>query len=171
MIADEIYALSVFDESTKFFSILSLPIPDPQRVHFIWGASKVCFPIMLLCVNTVIITVMWPAYDMMKLYTSSSTCLGLLWTVKCNVIWNATIRKYKNVEIFLDLFRLFSLDNFICDYSNLWTNDFRHEMVCLQKGQSNYTNMASHDYLTLWTPPKLKVDHWFFVHATQYHVW
>ncbi|XP_025097385.1 probable inactive 1-aminocyclopropane-1-carboxylate synthase-like protein 2 [Pomacea canaliculata] len=40
VIADEIYALSVFDESTKFFSILSLPIPDPQRVHFIWGASK-----------------------------------------------------------------------------------------------------------------------------------
>nr|KAG5711240.1 hypothetical protein BaRGS_004884 [Batillaria attramentaria] len=37
VISDEIYAQSVFDKDTKFHSILSLPLPDPQRVHFLWG--------------------------------------------------------------------------------------------------------------------------------------
>jgi len=42
-IADEIYALSVFDSSATFSSVLSLPtakIPDPSRTHVLWGMSK-----------------------------------------------------------------------------------------------------------------------------------
>lgn len=39
-ICDEIYAMSVFDEETKFQSILTLDLPDPSRTHFIWGFSK-----------------------------------------------------------------------------------------------------------------------------------
>jgi len=39
-IADEIYALSVFDDDVTFTSVLSLPHPDPNRTHFIWGCSK-----------------------------------------------------------------------------------------------------------------------------------
>jgi len=42
-ISDEIYALSVFDSSTTFSSVLSLPmdkIPDPSRTHVLWGLSK-----------------------------------------------------------------------------------------------------------------------------------
>ncbi|XP_075694167.1 1-aminocyclopropane-1-carboxylate synthase-like protein 1 isoform X2 [Rhinoderma darwinii] len=41
VIVDEIYMLSVFDESTTFQSVLSLDkLPDPQRTHFMWGISK-----------------------------------------------------------------------------------------------------------------------------------
>ncbi|KAK7107683.1 1-aminocyclopropane-1-carboxylate synthase-like protein 1 isoform X2 [Littorina saxatilis] len=40
VISDEIYALSVFDKNSRFRSILSLPFPDPERVHFLWGVSK-----------------------------------------------------------------------------------------------------------------------------------
>ena len=42
-ISDEIYALSVFDQSAVFSSVLSIPIgslPDPQRTHVLWGLSK-----------------------------------------------------------------------------------------------------------------------------------
>jgi len=42
-ISDEIYALSVFDSSATFSSVLSLPvekIPDPSRTHVLWGLSK-----------------------------------------------------------------------------------------------------------------------------------
>ena len=42
VIMDEIYALSVFNSSASFRSVLSLPdIPDPQRTHLVWGISKV----------------------------------------------------------------------------------------------------------------------------------
>ncbi|KAL8578076.1 hypothetical protein ACOMHN_055396 [Nucella lapillus] len=40
VISDEIYGLSVFDKNTTFRSIFSLPLPDPQRVHMLWGVSK-----------------------------------------------------------------------------------------------------------------------------------
>ncbi|XP_076445214.1 1-aminocyclopropane-1-carboxylate synthase-like protein 1 [Babylonia areolata] len=40
VVSDEIYGLSVFDKNTTFRSILSLPLPDPQRVHLLWGVSK-----------------------------------------------------------------------------------------------------------------------------------
>uniref|UniRef100_A0A8D0G2U9 Aminotransferase class I/classII large domain-containing protein n=1 Tax=Sphenodon punctatus TaxID=8508 RepID=A0A8D0G2U9_SPHPU len=37
---DEIYMLSVYDDTT-FTSILSLDcLPDPERTHFMWGFSK-----------------------------------------------------------------------------------------------------------------------------------
>lgn len=42
-ISDEIYALSVFDQSAEFSSVLSIPIgslPDPRRTHVLWGLSK-----------------------------------------------------------------------------------------------------------------------------------
>lgn len=41
VIVDEIYALSVFDPDVTFTSVLSLYHPDPEKVHFIWGFSKV----------------------------------------------------------------------------------------------------------------------------------
>ncbi|KAM4720703.1 1-aminocyclopropane-1-carboxylate synthase-like protein 1 [Rhinophrynus dorsalis] len=41
VIVDEIYMLSVFDESATFHSVLSLDkLPDPQRTHVMWGISK-----------------------------------------------------------------------------------------------------------------------------------
>ncbi|XP_077980145.1 1-aminocyclopropane-1-carboxylate synthase-like protein 1 [Glandiceps talaboti] len=41
VIIDEIYLLSVFQEDTKFTSVLSLEdLPDPERTHVIWGFSK-----------------------------------------------------------------------------------------------------------------------------------
>uniref|UniRef100_A0A8C0XEW2 Aminotransferase class I/classII large domain-containing protein n=1 Tax=Castor canadensis TaxID=51338 RepID=A0A8C0XEW2_CASCN len=41
VIMDEVYMLSVFDESIKFHSVLSIEsLPDPQRTHMIWGTSK-----------------------------------------------------------------------------------------------------------------------------------
>ncbi|XP_077994973.1 1-aminocyclopropane-1-carboxylate synthase-like protein 1 [Glandiceps talaboti] len=41
VILDEIYMFSVFQDDTKFVSVLSLDnLPDPQRTHFIWGFSK-----------------------------------------------------------------------------------------------------------------------------------
>lgn len=42
-ISDEIYGLSVFDPSSSFDSVLSIPrdeLPDPERTHFMWGLSK-----------------------------------------------------------------------------------------------------------------------------------
>ncbi|KAM7123893.1 LOW QUALITY PROTEIN: 1-aminocyclopropane-1-carboxylate synthase-like protein 1 [Ciconia maguari] len=40
VIMDEIYMLSVFDDTT-FTSVLSLDcLPDPERTHFMWGFSK-----------------------------------------------------------------------------------------------------------------------------------
>jgi len=42
-ISDEIYGLSVFDQSVQFESVLSIPrerLPDPERTHFMWGMSK-----------------------------------------------------------------------------------------------------------------------------------
>ncbi|ESO92150.1 hypothetical protein LOTGIDRAFT_190920 [Lottia gigantea] len=39
VIFDEIYALSVFNQA-EFTSVLSLDVPDPQRLHFIYGLSK-----------------------------------------------------------------------------------------------------------------------------------
>ncbi|CAH1785937.1 unnamed protein product [Owenia fusiformis] len=43
VIMDEIFALSVFDEHSKFHSLLRLHLmllPDPWRIHTIWGFSK-----------------------------------------------------------------------------------------------------------------------------------
>ncbi|XP_054224717.1 putative inactive 1-aminocyclopropane-1-carboxylate synthase-like protein 2 isoform X1 [Homo sapiens] len=41
VIIDEIYMLSVFDESITFHSILSMKsLPDSNRTHVIWGTSK-----------------------------------------------------------------------------------------------------------------------------------
>ncbi|XP_036621310.1 1-aminocyclopropane-1-carboxylate synthase-like protein 1 isoform X2 [Trichosurus vulpecula] len=41
VIVDEVYMLSVFDESAKFQSVLGMDrLPDPQRTHVIWGTSK-----------------------------------------------------------------------------------------------------------------------------------
>ncbi|XP_064635185.1 1-aminocyclopropane-1-carboxylate synthase-like protein 1 [Lineus longissimus] len=41
VIVDEAYAMSVFDESAKFCSALSLRnIPDPERLHVVWTFSK-----------------------------------------------------------------------------------------------------------------------------------
>ncbi|XP_018410417.1 PREDICTED: 1-aminocyclopropane-1-carboxylate synthase-like protein 1 [Nanorana parkeri] len=41
VIVDEIYMLSVFDESSTFHSVLSFDkLPDPQRTHVMWGISK-----------------------------------------------------------------------------------------------------------------------------------
>ncbi|XP_076970907.1 putative inactive 1-aminocyclopropane-1-carboxylate synthase-like protein 2 [Tamandua tetradactyla] len=41
VIIDEIYMLSVFDEFTKFYSVLSLKsLPVPSRTHVMWGTSK-----------------------------------------------------------------------------------------------------------------------------------
>ncbi|KAM5248417.1 putative inactive 1-aminocyclopropane-1-carboxylate synthase-like protein 2 [Ctenodactylus gundi] len=41
VIVDEIYMLSVFDESVTFHSVLSMDsLPDPIRTHVIWGTSK-----------------------------------------------------------------------------------------------------------------------------------
>ncbi|XP_056909084.1 1-aminocyclopropane-1-carboxylate synthase-like protein 1 [Takifugu flavidus] len=40
-IVDEVYMLSVFDESVTFDSVLSLEsVPDPQRTHVMWGLGK-----------------------------------------------------------------------------------------------------------------------------------
>uniref|UniRef100_UPI0037E839FD 1-aminocyclopropane-1-carboxylate synthase-like protein 1 n=1 Tax=Semicossyphus pulcher TaxID=241346 RepID=UPI0037E839FD len=40
-IIDELYMLTVFDESVTFHSVLSLEsLPDPQRTHVLWGMSK-----------------------------------------------------------------------------------------------------------------------------------
>ncbi|XP_061773545.1 1-aminocyclopropane-1-carboxylate synthase-like protein 1 [Nerophis ophidion] len=40
-IIDEVYMLTVFDESVTFHSVLSLEsLPDPQRTHIMWGLSK-----------------------------------------------------------------------------------------------------------------------------------
>ncbi|KAM4848914.1 1-aminocyclopropane-1-carboxylate synthase-like protein 1 [Urocitellus parryii] len=41
VIMDEIYMLSVFQESLEFRSVLSLErLPDPQKTHVLWGMSK-----------------------------------------------------------------------------------------------------------------------------------
>uniref|UniRef100_A0A8C1GSX9 Aminotransferase class I/classII large domain-containing protein n=1 Tax=Cyprinus carpio TaxID=7962 RepID=A0A8C1GSX9_CYPCA len=41
VIVDEIYMLSVFNETDTFHSVLSLDgFPDPQRTHIMWGVSK-----------------------------------------------------------------------------------------------------------------------------------
>ncbi|XP_043827207.1 probable inactive 1-aminocyclopropane-1-carboxylate synthase-like protein 2 isoform X2 [Dromiciops gliroides] len=41
VILDELYMLSVFDESATFHSVLSMDrLPDPQRTHVMWGTSK-----------------------------------------------------------------------------------------------------------------------------------
>ncbi|XP_027754056.1 1-aminocyclopropane-1-carboxylate synthase-like protein 1 isoform X1 [Empidonax traillii] len=41
VIVDEIYMLSVFDESATFHSVLSMDrLPDPQRTHVMWGITK-----------------------------------------------------------------------------------------------------------------------------------
>ncbi|XP_025027874.1 1-aminocyclopropane-1-carboxylate synthase-like protein 1 isoform X2 [Python bivittatus] len=41
VIVDEIYMLSVFDDSATFHSVLEMDrLPDPQRTHVIWGVSK-----------------------------------------------------------------------------------------------------------------------------------
>ncbi|XP_038620745.1 1-aminocyclopropane-1-carboxylate synthase-like protein 1 [Tachyglossus aculeatus] len=41
VIVDEIYMLSVFDESSPFHSVLGMDrLPDPQRTHVMWGTSK-----------------------------------------------------------------------------------------------------------------------------------
>lgn len=41
VIVDEIYLLSVFDESITFHSVLSMEsLPDPKKTHVIWGPSK-----------------------------------------------------------------------------------------------------------------------------------
>ncbi|XP_059190395.1 1-aminocyclopropane-1-carboxylate synthase-like protein 1 [Centropristis striata] len=40
-IVDELYMLTVFDESVAFHSVLSTDrLPDPQRTHVMWGLSK-----------------------------------------------------------------------------------------------------------------------------------
>uniref|UniRef100_H3D3P3 1-aminocyclopropane-1-carboxylate synthase homolog (Arabidopsis)(non-functional) n=1 Tax=Tetraodon nigroviridis TaxID=99883 RepID=H3D3P3_TETNG len=40
-IVDEVYMLSVFDDSVTFSSVLSLEsVPDPQRTHVMWGLGK-----------------------------------------------------------------------------------------------------------------------------------
>ncbi|KAK5867635.1 hypothetical protein PBY51_012105 [Eleginops maclovinus] len=40
-IVDEVYMLSVFDESVAFHSVLSIDsLPDPQRTHVMWGMTK-----------------------------------------------------------------------------------------------------------------------------------
>ncbi|XP_062317926.1 1-aminocyclopropane-1-carboxylate synthase-like protein 1 [Osmerus eperlanus] len=40
-IVDEVYMLTVFDDSVPFHSVLSLDsLPDPQRTHVMWGTSK-----------------------------------------------------------------------------------------------------------------------------------
>ncbi|KAM3870463.1 1-aminocyclopropane-1-carboxylate synthase-like protein 1 [Diretmus argenteus] len=40
-IIDEVYMLTVFEESVTFHSVLSLDsLPDPQRTHVMWGMSK-----------------------------------------------------------------------------------------------------------------------------------
>ncbi|XP_076970577.1 1-aminocyclopropane-1-carboxylate synthase-like protein 1 [Tamandua tetradactyla] len=41
VVVDEVYMLSVFEESAKFRSVLSLDrLPDPQRTHVMWATSK-----------------------------------------------------------------------------------------------------------------------------------
>ncbi|XP_068612971.1 1-aminocyclopropane-1-carboxylate synthase-like protein 1 isoform X2 [Brachionichthys hirsutus] len=41
VIVDEVYMLSVFDDSVTFHSVLNMEsLPDPQRTHVIWGLSK-----------------------------------------------------------------------------------------------------------------------------------
>ncbi|KAM8939707.1 1-aminocyclopropane-1-carboxylate synthase-like protein 1 [Pelodytes ibericus] len=41
VIVDEIYMLSVYEESATFHSVLSFEkLPDPQRTHVMWGISK-----------------------------------------------------------------------------------------------------------------------------------
>uniref|UniRef100_A0ACB8G470 Uncharacterized protein n=2 Tax=Sphaerodactylus townsendi TaxID=933632 RepID=A0ACB8G470_9SAUR len=41
VIVDEIYMLSVFDDSASFHSVLEMDrLPDPQRTHVMWGISK-----------------------------------------------------------------------------------------------------------------------------------
>ncbi|NXO00391.1 1A1L1 protein, partial [Rhinopomastus cyanomelas] len=41
VIVDEIYMLSVFDESATFHSVLAMDrLPDPQRTHVMWGITK-----------------------------------------------------------------------------------------------------------------------------------
>uniref|UniRef100_A0A3P9HQ18 Uncharacterized protein n=1 Tax=Oryzias latipes TaxID=8090 RepID=A0A3P9HQ18_ORYLA len=40
-IVDEVYMLTVFDDSVTFHSVLSIDrLPDPQRTHVMWGLSK-----------------------------------------------------------------------------------------------------------------------------------
>ncbi|XP_054828806.1 1-aminocyclopropane-1-carboxylate synthase-like protein 1 isoform X1 [Eublepharis macularius] len=41
VIVDEIYMLSVFDDSASFHSVLEMDrLPDPERTHVMWGISK-----------------------------------------------------------------------------------------------------------------------------------
>ncbi|XP_063083869.1 probable inactive 1-aminocyclopropane-1-carboxylate synthase-like protein 2 isoform X1 [Cavia porcellus] len=53
VVVDEIYMLSVFDESARFHSVLSLEsLPDPNKTHVIWsptkdfGISGLCFGVL-----------------------------------------------------------------------------------------------------------------------------
>ena len=40
VLADELYALSLLEEPSSFVSVLSLPLPDPQRTVWFWSLSK-----------------------------------------------------------------------------------------------------------------------------------
>uniref|UniRef100_A0A3B4AAH1 Aminotransferase class I/classII large domain-containing protein n=1 Tax=Periophthalmus magnuspinnatus TaxID=409849 RepID=A0A3B4AAH1_9GOBI len=41
VIVDEVYMLTIFDESAVFSSVLNMEsLPDPQRTHVMWGMSK-----------------------------------------------------------------------------------------------------------------------------------
>lgn len=41
VIVDEVYMLTIFDDSATFQSVLNLEnVPDPQRTHVMWGMSK-----------------------------------------------------------------------------------------------------------------------------------
>lgn len=41
LVVDEVYAMSVFSEEEKFYSILKFPrVPDPDRTHVLYGLSK-----------------------------------------------------------------------------------------------------------------------------------
>ena len=44
VILNEVYMNTIFKEDVQHVSVLSLKpeeIPDPKKVHFVWGASKV----------------------------------------------------------------------------------------------------------------------------------
>ena len=42
VVADEVYALSVYKEGAKFTSVCGVSkLPDPERTHIVWGFSKV----------------------------------------------------------------------------------------------------------------------------------
>lgn len=66
-ISDEIYALSIFTDEDEpssrppFRSVLSLPHPDPDRTHVLWGLSKVGVTSVdyLLIMYSCILLVFW----------------------------------------------------------------------------------------------------------------